>query len=231
MKICSNCKLLLRKNKMDISIVFGFVFEDCSKLSFTDKINCAVGVIGLVLSVIAIYVSIRTARHQKKVDLFDKRFKIYSYLNTCYEACKNVVNNYNLDGFMLISVLDLFYFSLSRTYSNIYSDMFHKNIEVGRSANLTQLEIDKKSTDVKQLENRLLYEKESINVDYISILEKCLGKEAEKVFLPMQPGDVYQTYAEVDELINDFNFRPSTSIEEGLGKFATWFKEYYKDVI
>lgn len=68
-------------------------------------------------------------------------------------------------------------------------------------------------------------------MDYISILEKCLGKEAEKVFLPMQPGDVYQTYAEVDELINDFNFRPSTSIEEGLGKFATWFKEYYKDVI
>ena len=156
---------------MDISIVFGFVFENCSKLSFTDKINCAVGVIGLVLSVIAIYVSIRTARHQKKVDLFDKRFKIYSYLNTCYEACKNVVNNYNLDGFMLISVLDSFYFSLSRTYSNIYSEMFHKNIEVGRSANLTQLEIDKKSTDVKQLENRLLYEKESINVDYISILE------------------------------------------------------------
>lgn len=149
---------------MDISIVWGFVFENCSKLSFTD-------IAGLCISVIAIYVSIRTARHQKKVDLFDKRFKIYSYLNTCYEACKNVVNNYNLDGFMLISVLDLFYFSLSRTYSNIYSDMFHKNIEVGRSANLTQLEIDKKSTDVKQLENRLLYEKESINVDYISILE------------------------------------------------------------
>ena len=164
MKICLNCKLLLRKNKMDISIVFGFVFENCSKLSFTD-------IAGLCISVIALVVSIRTARHQKKVDLFDKRFKIYSYLNTCYEACKNVVNNYNLDGFMLISVLDSFYFSLSRTYSNIYSDMFHKNIEVGLSANLTQLEIDKKSTDVKQLENRLRYEKESINVDYISILE------------------------------------------------------------
>ena len=43
----------------------------------------------------------------------------------------------------------------------------------------------------------------------------------------MQPGDVYQTYADVTELMNDFGFKPSTTIEEGLGKFAEWFKEYY----
>lgn len=64
-------------------------------------------------------------------------------------------------------------------------------------------------------------------MDYIATLEKCLGKEAEKEFLPMQPGDVYQTYADVTDLMNDFDFKPSTSIEEGLGKFAEWFKGYY----
>ncbi len=63
---------------------------------------------------------------------------------------------------------------------------------------------------------------------FIETLEKALGKTAEKEFLPMQPGDVYQTYADVSELMNDFDFKPSTSIEEGLGKFAQWYKAYYK---
>ena len=45
--------------------------------------------------------------------------------------------------------------------------------------------------------------------------------------MPMQPGDVYQTYADVSELEKDFGFRPSTSIAEGLGKFARWYREYY----
>lgn len=44
----------------------------------------------------------------------------------------------------------------------------------------------------------------------------------------MQPGDVYQTYADVSELMEDFDFRPDTSIEEGLSKFVAWFKEYYQ---
>lgn len=64
-------------------------------------------------------------------------------------------------------------------------------------------------------------------MDYISALEKCLGREAKKEFLPMQPGDVYQTYADVSDLIRDFDFKPNTSIEEGLGKFAEWFLPYY----
>ena len=68
-------------------------------------------------------------------------------------------------------------------------------------------------------------------MDYITTLEKCLGKEAIKEYLPMQPGDVYQTYADVSDLMEDFGFKPSTTIEEGLAKFAEWFKEYYKDVI
>ena len=65
-------------------------------------------------------------------------------------------------------------------------------------------------------------------MDYIQTLEKHLGREAKKEFLPMQPGDVYQTYADVSHLMHDFNFKPSTSIDEGLGKFVTWFKEYYR---
>lgn len=64
-------------------------------------------------------------------------------------------------------------------------------------------------------------------MDYISTLEKCLGREAKKEFLPMQPGDVYQTYADVSDLIRDFDFKPNTSIEEGLSKFAEWFLPYY----
>jgi len=63
---------------------------------------------------------------------------------------------------------------------------------------------------------------------FIETLEKEIGKEAIKEFLPMQPGDVYQTYADVDDLMRDFDFKPSTSIEEGLKKFVEWYKMYYK---
>lgn len=68
---------------------------------------------------------------------------------------------------------------------------------------------------------------------YIETLENCLIKEgvidkkANKEFLPMQPGDVYQTYADVSDLMNDFDFKPSTSIEKGLSEFAKWYKEFY----
>lgn len=65
-------------------------------------------------------------------------------------------------------------------------------------------------------------------MDYIATLEKALGMKAKKEYLPMQPGDVYQTYADVSELMKDFDFKPSTTIEEGLGKFAEWFLQYYK---
>ncbi len=64
-------------------------------------------------------------------------------------------------------------------------------------------------------------------MDFIAVLEKCLGREAVKEYLPMQPGDVYETYADVQDLMDDFGFKPSTSIQEGLGKFAEWFLDYY----
>ena len=62
---------------------------------------------------------------------------------------------------------------------------------------------------------------------FIETLEKALGKTAEKEFLPMQPGDVYQTYADVTPLIEKFGFKPSTSIEDGLERFVQWYKSYY----
>lgn len=65
-------------------------------------------------------------------------------------------------------------------------------------------------------------------MDFITTLEKCLGREAVKEYYPMQPGDVYQTYADVSELMRDFDFRPDTSIEEGLYRFVSWFQEYYR---
>ena len=64
-------------------------------------------------------------------------------------------------------------------------------------------------------------------MDYVETLERCLGRTAVKEFLPMQPGDVYQTYADVTDLMNDYNFKPDTSIEEGLGRFVQWYRSYY----
>ena len=64
-------------------------------------------------------------------------------------------------------------------------------------------------------------------MEFIETLEKCLGREAKKEYLPMQPGDVYQTYADVSDLMRDYDFRPSTSIQEGLEKFVEWYRSYY----
>lgn len=63
---------------------------------------------------------------------------------------------------------------------------------------------------------------------FINALESALGKEAEKVYMDMQPGDVLRTYADVSDLERDINFKPSTSIEDGLKHFVDWYKEYYK---
>ncbi|WP_107666870.1 NAD-dependent epimerase [Cyanothece sp. BG0011] len=62
---------------------------------------------------------------------------------------------------------------------------------------------------------------------FIEVLENCIGKKAIKEFLPMQPGDVPMTYADIDDLINDVGFSPRTSIEEGLDKFVQWYKSFY----
>lgn len=63
---------------------------------------------------------------------------------------------------------------------------------------------------------------------FIEVLEKALGKEAQKNLLPIQAGDVPATYADVDDLMRDVGFKPATSIEEGIGRFVAWYREFYK---
>lgn len=62
---------------------------------------------------------------------------------------------------------------------------------------------------------------------YINVLEKILGKKAKKNFLPLQKGDVENTYSDVSGLVKNFNYKPSTSINEGIKKFVNWYKDYY----
>lgn len=62
---------------------------------------------------------------------------------------------------------------------------------------------------------------------YIEVLEECLGKKAEKNSLPLQPGDVLGTYANVDALVNDMGYKPNTPIEVGVKKFVEWYLGYY----
>jgi UDP-glucuronate 4-epimerase len=66
---------------------------------------------------------------------------------------------------------------------------------------------------------------------FIEVIEKAMGKKAIKNFLPMQPGDVPQTYADVDDLMRDVGFKPTTNIEEGIEKFVCWYKYFYKHEI
>ena len=64
-------------------------------------------------------------------------------------------------------------------------------------------------------------------MDYIQCIEKATGKEAKKDFLPMQPGDVYQTYADSSALAEVTGFKPNTDLQEGINKTVEWFKEFY----
>ena len=65
-------------------------------------------------------------------------------------------------------------------------------------------------------------------MDYIAALEKALGRKAEKEFLPLQAGDVPETYANVDDLVEQFNYKPATSIEDGINSFVSWYRDYFK---
>jgi UDP-glucuronate 4-epimerase len=65
-------------------------------------------------------------------------------------------------------------------------------------------------------------------MDFIQAIESKLGVEAQKQMLPMQPGDVNQTWADVRALQNDYNYTPNTSVEEGVAAFVEWYQSYYK---
>lgn len=62
---------------------------------------------------------------------------------------------------------------------------------------------------------------------YIELLETCLNRKAKKNLLPLQPGDVPDTYADVQDLINDVDYKPSTTVEEGIARFVDWYRDYY----
>ncbi|HUO81698.1 MAG TPA: NAD-dependent epimerase [Gammaproteobacteria bacterium] len=62
---------------------------------------------------------------------------------------------------------------------------------------------------------------------YIEVIEQCLGRKAQKNLLPMQPGDVPDTFADVDDLIRDVEYRPATPVEEGVARFVEWYLDYY----
>jgi UDP-glucuronate 4-epimerase len=63
---------------------------------------------------------------------------------------------------------------------------------------------------------------------YIDVLEQCLGKKAERNMLPLQAGDVPDTFADVDALIADVDYRPTTPVEVGVARFVEWYRAYYK---
>jgi len=65
-------------------------------------------------------------------------------------------------------------------------------------------------------------------MDYIDALEKAIGKKAKINFLPLQAGDVPDTFARIDNLKKDFNYNPSTSVDEGVSNFVKWYKKYYQ---
>lgn len=63
---------------------------------------------------------------------------------------------------------------------------------------------------------------------YVGALEKALGRTAEKAFLPLQPGDVPDTWANVDDLVEQFDYRPATPVEQGVANFARWFGDFHR---
>jgi len=63
---------------------------------------------------------------------------------------------------------------------------------------------------------------------FIEVIEECLGLKAEKNLLPLQPGDVPATFANIDDLVNDVGFKPATTIEDGIANFISWYQDYYK---
>ncbi|WP_077530908.1 NAD-dependent epimerase [Vreelandella utahensis] len=63
---------------------------------------------------------------------------------------------------------------------------------------------------------------------FIEVLEECLGRKAEKNYLPMQPGDVPATYADVQDLINDVGYQPETPVETGIRNFVDWYRDFYQ---
>jgi UDP-glucuronate 4-epimerase len=63
---------------------------------------------------------------------------------------------------------------------------------------------------------------------FIEVLEEAIGKKAEKIMRPLQPGDVPATYADIEDFTRDVGFKPVTPIEEGIPRFVKWYREFYR---
>ncbi len=120
-------------------------------------------------------------------------------------------------------------------HGDMYRDFTYIDDIVTGVTNVMQKAPDENEDGVRYSLYNIGNNKPESLMHFVETLEKCLMEEgllsapAEKDFLPMQPGDVYQTYADVSELVRDFGFKPNTSLEKGLGRFAKWYKEFYKD--
>lgn len=64
-------------------------------------------------------------------------------------------------------------------------------------------------------------------MDFIAAIERTIGREAKTIFLPMQAGDVAKTFANVDDLVRDVEFKPATPLDEGIARFVAWYRSYY----
>jgi UDP-glucuronate 4-epimerase len=64
--------------------------------------------------------------------------------------------------------------------------------------------------------------------NYIAALEDALGRKARMEMIPLQPGDVPDTYADVDDLVAEFGYKPMTTVDQGIGRFVSWYRDYYK---
>lgn len=121
-------------------------------------------------------------------------------------------------------------------YNNgdMYRDFTYIDDIVAGIVNVMQKTPNKTSDNVRYKIYNIGNNNPSSLLDFVNILEQCLIEEniitkaGEKEFLPMQPGDVYQTFADIADLEKDFGFKPKTTLQEGLKKFAKWYKEYYK---
>ena len=65
-------------------------------------------------------------------------------------------------------------------------------------------------------------------LDVVDLIEQACGRPAVREFLPMQPGDVLRTYADIDAMTRDFGYRPGTTVAEGIPRFVQWYREYHR---
>ena len=74
-----------------------------------------------------------------------------------------------------------------------------------------------------------MFSKPAVSImDFIAVLEEHLGRKARMNFLPLQAGDVPETFADVEDLVADVGFKPATPLAEGIRRFVTWYRDYYR---